>query len=127
MALYKFTKKITEGTPIDVYGHGKMKRDFTYIGDMVPAVLNALDRPSEFEIYNLGGNSPVELMYFISTIENELGLEADKNFLPMQPGDVSETYADIEKARHDLGFEPKTSIEEGVKKFIEWFKEYHNG
>jgi UDP-glucuronate 4-epimerase len=125
MAYYKFSLKISKGEPIDVYGHGNMKRDFTFIEDMVPAVLRALDTPRKYEIYNLGGNSPVELLHFISVLEKELGKEANKNMLPMQPGDVVETFADIEKARRDLDFEPKIVIEEGLKRFVEWFKGYH--
>jgi UDP-glucuronate 4-epimerase len=125
MALYKFSLKITAGEQIEVYGHGKMKRDFTFILDMVPAVLRSLEKPQEFEIYNLGGNKPVDLMYFISLIEQELGVEAKKEFMDIQPGEVWETYADIEKAKRDLGFEPRTSIEDGIKRFMDWFKEYH--
>lgn len=125
MACYKFSELITQHKPIDVYGHGKMKRDFTFIDDIVQAVVKSLDTPVKYEIYNLGGNQPVELMHFISLLEKELGLEAEKNFLPIQPGDVVETYADIEKATRDLGFTPKVSIEEGIKRFIEWFKEYN--
>ena len=124
MALYKFARKMVSGEPIDVYGHGNMERDFTFIEDMVPAVVKALDTPQGYEIYNLGGNSPVPLMHFISCIEQELGVEAEKNFMPMQPGDVVATYADIEKAQRDFGFEPTTSIEEGVKRSMGWFKEY---
>ena len=125
MALYKFALSIINKEPIDVFGHGKMQRDFTYIDDMIPAVVSALDTPRGYEIYNLGGSSPVGLMEFISYIEKELGQEAEKNFLPMQPGDVRKTYADIEKAKRDLGFDPQTSVPEGVKRSIEWFKEYH--
>ena len=125
MALYKFALRMVRGERIEVYGYGKMKRDFTYIEDMVPAVIRALETPRDYEIYNLGGNRPVELMYFISLIEKELGIEANKEFLPIQPGDVPETYADIEKARRDLGYEPRTPIEKGVKRFTEWFREYH--
>jgi UDP-glucuronate 4-epimerase len=126
MAYYKFAEKIVRSEIIDVYGHGKMKRDFTYIDDMVPAVIKAVDTPHEYSIYNLGGNKPVELLYFISLLEQELGLDADKNFMDIQPGEVPETYADIEKARSALNFEPKIGIEEGIKRFVKWFKEYHN-
>ncbi len=125
MALYKFTLKISKGESIPVYGFGDMQRDFTYIEDMVPAILKSLDTRRDYEIYNLGNNNPVELMHFISVIEQELGVEAKKEMLPMQPGDVKINFADIEKARRDLGFEPKTSIEDGIKKFVEWFREYH--
>lgn len=126
MAYYKFAQRMTNGESIEVYGHGNMKRDFTYIDDMVPTVLRSLDTPCSYEIYNLGGNQPVELMHFISLLEKELGMEAEKEFLPMQPGDVVETYADIDKAKRDFGFEPKIGIEEGLKRFVEWFKEYYS-
>jgi UDP-glucuronate 4-epimerase len=102
-----------------------MKRDFTYIDDMVPAVLKALENPKDYEIYNLGGNQPVELKYFISLIEKELSIEAKKEFIDIQPGEVWETYAEIDKAKRELGFEAKTSIEIGIKQFVEWFKSYH--
>ena len=125
MAYYAFTNKILNNERIEVFGQGEMKRDFTYIDDIVPAVLRALDTPKDFEIYNLGGNKPVELMHFISVLEKELGVEAAKEFLPMQPGDVRETYAAIEKAKRDLGFKPQIRIEEGLKRFVQWYKEYH--
>ncbi len=126
MALYTFARNMVQKEPIEVYGYGKMLRDFTFIEDMVPAVLNCLDTPRGYEIYNLGGNSPVKLMDFISFIEKELGVTAEKMFLPMQPGDVRETYANIDKARRDLGFEPKTSVKNGVKRSIAWFKKYYS-
>jgi UDP-glucuronate 4-epimerase len=122
MALYIFAKGIAEGKPVDVYNDGNMKRDFTFVDDIV---LSALDKPLHYEIINLGNNKSVELNYFIGLIENELGKKAIKNFLPMQPGDVPETFANIEKARKLLNYEPKTNVEQGVKKFVEWYKEYH--
>jgi UDP-glucuronate 4-epimerase len=125
MALFKFTERILNGEPIEVYGNGEMQRDFTYIDDMLPAVLNALDTPREYEIYNLGSNEPIELMHFIACIEAALGLEANKKFLPMQPGDLKTTYADIAKAQRDLGFNPSTPIEDGVKEFVKWYKKYN--
>ena len=125
MAYYKFALKMIHNEPIEVYGHGKMKRDFTYIDDIVPSILRVLDNPKEYEIYNLGGHRPVELLYFISLLETELGVETKKELLPMQPGEVPVTYANIEKARRELGFMPSISIEEGIKRFAKWFKEYH--
>jgi UDP-glucuronate 4-epimerase len=125
MALFKFTKAISEGKTIDVYGNGKMKRDFTYVDDVVAGILAALDNNYPFEIFNLGNSNTVELMYFISLIEGELGKKAKINFLPMQPGDVPVTYADISKAKKMLGFVPKTKIEKGVRLFIDWYKDYY--
>ncbi|MBW2973155.1 NAD-dependent epimerase [Candidatus Woesearchaeota archaeon] len=124
MALFKFVKNTLEGKPIDVYNYGKCKRDFTYVTDIVAGVIAALDNPLPYEIINLGNNVPVELGYFIEIIEKELGKKAIKNMMPLQPGDVPETFADIEKAKKLLGFEPKTKIEEGIKQFIEWYKSY---
>jgi UDP-glucuronate 4-epimerase len=126
MAYFSFAQKIMDNETIQIYGQGKMKRDFTYIDDMVPAIIKTLDTPRDYEIYNLGGNQPVELMYFISLIEKELGKDAKKEFLDIQPGEVWETYANIDKAKRELGFDPKTSIEGGIKRFVEWFKEYYN-
>jgi UDP-glucuronate 4-epimerase len=126
MAYYKFTDRIVKGEPIDVYNYGKMRRDFTYIDDIVKGVLASLDRSFDFEVFNLGNSNTVELEYFIECIEKELGMKAEKNMLPLQPGDVVETYANISKAKNMLGFDPKINIEEGIKKFIEWYQEYHN-
>ena len=126
MALYKFTKNIMEDREIEVYNFGNMRRDFTYIDDIVQGVLASLDREFEYEIFNLGNNKPVELNRFIEIIEQELGKEAKKTMLPLQPGDVPETYADIDKAKRLLDFEPKTSIEDGIKKFVAWYREYNN-
>jgi UDP-glucuronate 4-epimerase len=125
MALFKFTKSIIDGEPIEVYNNGKMMRDFTYIGDAVQAVLAAIDKPFSYEIFNVGNNKPVELMKFIEIIEKELGKKAKKALLPLQPGDLPKTYADIGKARRMLGFEPKTTIEQGIKEFIGWYKGYY--
>jgi UDP-glucuronate 4-epimerase len=125
MALFKFTKAILNDKPIDVYNYGDHERDFTYITDIVSGVLAALDKIKGFEILNLGNNNRISLRYFISRIEKELGREAKKNMLPMQIGDVHKTFADIEKTREVLGWEPKIKIEEGIKEFIEWYKEYH--
>lgn len=125
MALFKFTKNILEGNPIDVYNYGKMKRDFTYITDIVDGILSALKKDFGFEIFNLGNSTPVELNYFIECIEKELGKKAKKNLMEIQPGDVPETFADIDKSKKMLGFEPKIKIEEGIKNFIKWYKKYY--
>ncbi len=143
MAYYKFTKGIVEGKPIDVYNYGKMKRDFTYIDDIIEGVLRVMQRPPEqnsswdgsnpdpctsfapYRIYNIGNNKSVDLSAFISILEKELDKKAEKNFLPLQPGDIVETCADISDIIRDVGFEPRTSIEEGIKRFIEWFRDYY--
>ncbi|MFH1276019.1 MAG: GDP-mannose 4,6-dehydratase [Candidatus Woesearchaeota archaeon] len=126
MALFKFTKAILEGKPIDVYNYGNMKRDFTYIADIVDGVIKSLDKVNGYQILNLGNSNTVQLNYFIECIETELGKVAKKNMLPMQQGDVPETFADIEKTKQLLNWQPKVSIEEGIKEFIKWYKEYHN-
>ena len=125
MALFKFTKAILAGTPIDVYNHGNMERDFTYIDDIVAGTVAALDSGLQCEIFNLGNNNPVKLKYFISVIEKALGKTAQKNLLPLQPGDVPRTCADISKAKQMLNWEPKVKIEEGIEKFIEWYRDYY--
>ena len=132
MAMFGFTKAILEGKPIDVFNHGKMQRDFTYIDDIVEGVVRVTDRIPEpcetgahYKVYNIGNNQPVELGHFIETIENALGVKAQKNLLPMQPGDVPATYADVDDLMRDVGFKPATSIEEGVAKFVVWYKEYY--
>ena len=125
MALFKFTKAIVEGKPIDVYNFGKMERDFTYVDDIVAGVTACLDKPFRYDVFNLGNNKPADLEYFISLIEKELGIKAEKNYLPMQPGDVPKTYADIDHSKEKLGYEPVTSLEEGVRKFIEWYKDFY--
>jgi len=143
MALFLFTKAILEGRPIDVFNEGKMRRDFTYIDDIVEGV----DRTSQqiaapdptwnsddpnpstssapFRIYNIGNNEPVELNRFIEVIERALGIQAQKNLLPMQPGDVPATYADIDALEAAVGFRPSTSIEAGVERFIRWYRDYY--
>jgi UDP-glucuronate 4-epimerase len=126
MALFLFTNAILGGRPIDIYNFGRMKRDFTYIDDAVDGTISALNKPFKYEIFNLGNSKTVGLMELIGIIEEELKVEAKKNFLPLQPGDVPETYADIEKATRLLGFRPKTSIREGVKQFIAWYRHYYN-
>ncbi len=126
MALFKFTKAILEGKPIDVYNYGKMKRDFTYIADIVDGILKSLDMVKGYQILNLGNSNTVELSYFIECLEKELGKEAKKNFLPMQQGDVPVTSADIEKTKEVLGWEPKVNIEQGIREFVKWYKWYNH-
>jgi len=126
MAIYKFTNKIMAGEAIEVYNHGKMHRDFTYIDDIAAGVLASIDTPLAFEVVNLGNSQPVELEYFIKILENSLGVEAKKKYLPMQPGDVPQTYADVEKAGRLLKWRPTTPIEEGIPKFVNWYKRYYS-
>lgn len=125
MALFIFTDAIIKGQPIEVYNFGKMRRDFTYIDDIVQGVLASMDRPVPYAIYNLGNSRAVDLLYFIECIEKALGKKAEKKMLPMQPGDVVETYADISESERDLGFQPTTRIEEGIARFISWYKSYY--
>jgi UDP-glucuronate 4-epimerase len=122
MALFKFVKAIEEGKPIEVYNYGRMKRDFTYISDIVFGVLAAIDKPFGYEIFNIGNNKPVELNKFIAVIEKELGRKTQKKMLSMQKGDLPMTYADIRKAKKMLGYNPKVNIEDGVKRFVDWYK-----
>ncbi len=143
MALYLFTKAILERRPIDVFNHGKMRRDFTYVDDIVEGVVRTMDRVADsnphwsleapdpatsaapYRVYNIGNNQPVELMYLIETLEKCLGRTAEKNLLPMQPGDVPETYADVDVLMQDVGFKPQTPIEDGVAEFVKWYRWYH--
>ncbi|MBI2050297.1 MAG: SDR family NAD(P)-dependent oxidoreductase [Parcubacteria group bacterium] len=125
MAYFKWTQAITKGEPIDVYNNGNMKRDFTYIDDIVAGTLAVIDNPKPYEIYNLGNHASEELGAMIGLIERELKKQAQKNLLPMQAGDFLENFADITKAKRDLDFEPKTRLEEGIKKFVAWYKEYY--
>lgn len=132
MAYFKFAKKIMKGEPIQIYNNGDMYRDFTYIDDIVKGMENLLCNPPAedshgvfYKIYNIGNNKPEKLMDFIATLEKCLGKEAKKEFLPMQPGDVYRTYADVSDLMADFGFKPSTTIEEGLSKFAEWFKEYY--
>ena len=143
MALFLFTKAILEGKPIDVFNNGKMRRDFTYVDDIVEGIVRLLPNvpkgnpkwngenpdPSTsfapYKIYNIGNNKPVELLHFIEVLETNLGKKAEKNFLPLQDGDVPETYADVEDLMNDVGFKPATSIEVGIKNFVNWYKEYY--
>ena len=132
MSAYIFTRAIFKGEPLPVFNRGRMKRDFTYIDDVVQGVLAAIDRPpaagdggSPHRLYNLGNHRSEELMRLIGLIERAVGRKARIEMLPMQPGDVKETYADIEGARRDLGFDPRTTIDEGIPRFVDWFRAYH--
>ncbi len=124
MAPMLFADAISKGETIKVFNFGKMRRDFTYVEDIVDGIILSLDQVKDYHIFNLGNNKPVELEYFISCIENELGKTAIKQYLEMQPGDVPETFADIEYTKINLGWEPKKSIEESVSLFVKWYKEY---
>lgn len=124
MAYFKFLDSINQGKKIDVYNNGKMKRDFTYIDDIVDGVVAAIKTPFAYEIFNLGNSQSVDLVYFISCLEKELNKKAKINYLPLQPGDLLKTYANIEKSKKYLGFEPKTNIEKGLHEFVIWYKEY---
>ena len=125
MALFLFTKAILDDVPINVHNFGNHERDFTYITDIVAGVVAALDKVQGFDILNLGNNDPVQLNDFISYIETELGKTAKKNFLPLQKGDVPRTFADIEKTKQVLGWEPKVRVQEGIKEFMNWYKDYY--
>jgi len=125
MAYFKFTDKIIKDESIDVYNQGDMKRDFTYINDIVEGVISSLEKKFDFEIFNLGNNKPVNLLDFIDILEEKIGKKAKKNMLSMQPGDMKETYADISKSTKIIGFKPKTDIKEGLSRFVEWYKHYY--
>jgi len=143
MALFKFTKAILEEKPIDVYNNGEMRRDFTFIDDIVEGVIRVMKTtpkpniawngqspdpstsPAPYKIYNIGNNSPVELMDFIHSIEEKIGKQAEKNFMPLQPGDVPATWADVNPLIDELDYTPKTDIRDGVGKFIDWYRWYY--
>jgi UDP-glucuronate 4-epimerase len=143
MALFLFTKAILAGQPIDVFNHGRMRRDFTFIDDIVQGVVRVADRvaapnpdwdaaapdpgtsPAPYRVYNIGNHTPVELDHFIGAIEAALGQKAVRNYLPMQPGDVAATSADVEDLRRAVGFAPATPIETGIARFIAWYREYY--
>ena len=125
MALFLFADAILNDRPINVYNYGRMKRDFTYVDDVVDGTIAALERPFAYEVFNLGNSDPIELMDFIGIIEEELGRKAKKNMMALQPGDVLETSADIGKSKEMLGFSPKTPIRKGIKKFLSWYREYY--
>jgi UDP-glucuronate 4-epimerase len=135
MAYFKFADLIRKGQPIKVYNNGDMLRDFTYVDDIVQGVVNMLcnppkaisDRePARYKIYNIGNNKPVRLMDFIETLEKALGQTAEKEFLPMQPGDVYQTYADVSELERDFGFRPSTDIATGLARFAKWYREYYH-
>ena len=141
MAMWLFTEAILNGKPINVFNHGKMRRDFTYVDDIVEGVIRVNDAApgpnlnkdplddsttaAPYRIYNIGNNRPVELMHMIETLEACIGKKAEKNLMDIQPGDVPETFADIDALQQDVGFRPDTPIETGVEKFVEWYKSYH--
>lgn len=143
MAYFSFTKDIIEGKPIKVFNHGKMERDFTYIDDIVEGIYKLIDKPpaanndwdeskddlstsfAPYKIYNIGNNNPVPLTRFIKGLESAIGKEAEKVYMDMQPGDVLRTYADVSDLERDINFKPSTSIEEGIAKFVEWYKEHY--
>lgn len=143
MALFKFTKNILADKPIDIYNHGKMTRDFTYVADIVEGVDRALQKPAEpnpdwngdqpdpgssyapYKIYNIGNNNPVSLMDYVYALETALGKKAHYHFMEMQAGDVSSTYADVSRLEQTFGYKPKTSVQEGVKQFVEWYLSYY--
>jgi UDP-glucuronate 4-epimerase len=143
MALFLFTKNILAGKPIDVFNHGNHRRDFTYIDDIVEGVIRTLDRipvpdpewsgdspdsassTAPYRLYNIGNNKPVELMHYIEVLEDCLGRKAKKNMLPLQPGDVPATYADVDDLVRDVGYKPDMSVEQGIANFVAWYRDYH--
>ena len=143
MALFLFTKAILEGRPIDVFNSGQMRRDFTYVDDIAEGVMRIIDRPPQgssawdgakpdpasskapYKVYNIGNSSPVRLLDFIEAIEQELGKEAKKNMLPLQPGDVEATWADVDDLMADTGYRPATPIKEGIRRFVAWYKDFY--
>ncbi len=128
MALFGFTKKILAGEPIEVYGEGRMARDFTFVDDIVDGIIGVLDNPpttGENRLFNIGDNRPIGLMDMISTLEKALGVEAQKIMRPMQPGDVSNTYADIGRLNALTGYQPAVKLEEGIPRFVEWYRDYY--
>ncbi len=143
MAPFLFTKAILEGQAINVFNYGKMKRDFTYVDDIVEGVVRVLDKTPEpnltwsgnapepssstapYRLYNIGNNQPVELMHFIEVLEDCLGKKAQKTMLPLQPGDVLATYADVDSLVKDVEFKPHTSLQEGLEHFVSWYRDYY--
>ena len=133
MAYFGFTNKIMKGEPIKIFNNGDMYRDFTYVDDIVQGIVNMLDHPPKADkngdrhkVYNIGNNKPEKLMYFIETLEKAIGKTAEKEYLPMQAGDVYQTYADVSELMKDFDFKPSTSIEDGLNKFATWYKQYYN-
>lgn len=143
MSPFLFARNIIDGKPIDVFNYGNHRRDFTYIDDIVEGVIRVIDQPAQanadwasenpdpatsfapYRLYNIGNNNPVHLLTFIETLEKCLGKAAIKNLLPMQPGDVPDTYADVSDLVHDLGYKPATLLEDGVRDFVEWYKDFY--
>jgi UDP-glucuronate 4-epimerase len=135
MALFKFTKALFENKSIDVYNYGKMVRDFTYIDDIIEGIVRVIKNPAKnsssnpsnapYQIYNIGNNNPVSLMDFIGAIENEVGKKFKINLIEIQPGDVASTYADVSNLKTNLGYKPDTTVEKGIKSFMDWYKEYY--
>ncbi len=143
MALFLFTKAILEGKPLDVFNNGQMRRDFTYVGDIVEGVVRIIDKPPQgnpswdsvhpdpssstapYKIYNIGNSSPVRLLDFIDALEEELGKKAQKTLLPLQPGDVEATWADVDDLMADTGYQPSTPVREGIRRFVAWYREYY--
>ncbi|MBD2090952.1 NAD-dependent epimerase [Microcoleus sp. FACHB-1515] len=130
MAYFKFVDAIAHGKSIDIYNYGKMQRDFTYIDDIIEGVVRVTHQPPQsesapYKLYNIGNNNPVELMTFIEAIEQAMGKTAQKNFLPMQPGDVPATFADVDDLMRDVGFKPSTSIQQGIDRFVRWYRDYY--
>jgi UDP-glucuronate 4-epimerase len=143
MALFLFTRKMLAGEPIDVFNYGHHRRDFTYIDDIVEGIVRVLDKPAEanpdwsgdnpdphsssapYRLYNIGSNNPVNLMRYIEVLEETLGVSAEKNFLPLQPGDVPDTYADVDDLVRDVDYQPNTPVEVGIQNFVSWYKAYH--
>jgi UDP-glucuronate 4-epimerase len=143
MALFIFTKAILAGKPMDVFNHGKMKRDFTYVDDIVESISRLIPKIAEpnkewtgmnpdpatsfapYKIFNIGNNSPVELLHYINVLEEKLGKKAILNLLPIQDGDVPETFADVSDLEHAVGFKPSTTIEKGIGNFVEWYLDYY--
>ena len=143
MALFLFTRNILAGKPIDVFNYGKHRRDFTYIDDIVEGVVRVLDRPAEpnpawsgdtpdsatsrapYRLYNIGNNNAVDLMRYIQVLEECLGRKAEQNLLPLQPGDVPDTFANVDDLVRDFDYQPDTPVEEGVRRFVEWYRDYY--
>lgn len=143
MALFLFTRAILSGEKIKVFNYGNHRRDFTYVDDIVEGVIRVLDKPAEpnpewnganpdpgssrapWRVYNIGNHKPVELLDYISAIESSLGMTAEKELLPLQPGDVPDTFADVEDLVREFDYQPSTSVEEGVERFVDWYREYY--
>jgi UDP-glucuronate 4-epimerase len=143
MALQKFAKAIMAGEPIQLFNYGNHRRDFTYIDDIVEGIIRVLDKPAKpnsewqgetpdsstslapWRVYNIGSNNPIELKTYVAELEKALGKTAEKELLPLQPGDVPDTYADVDALSQDFDYKPNTKIEQGIQKFVEWFKAYY--